>query len=118
MTKRRKNGGRHASVGDDRYINAAVEGVLAAYPGARVIFSRVIPKASKSGKPGTWRPKHPLGSADGGRAILLFSDSCTVEGRVYLSTRHAPFPRGVEQESPLSPRSGGAPDARSNLGID
>ena len=85
MAKHNKNGGRHASVGDDRYINAAMENVLETFPDARVIFSRVIPKASKSGKPGTWKTKRSAPPTDGGLPILLFSYSCTVEARVYMN---------------------------------
>ena len=105
MSKRRKNGGRHASVGDDRYISAAKQGLLETFPAARVIFSRVIPKAAKSGVPGTWRMKHSAALADGGVPVLLFSYSCTVEARVYVGGARTGSPTGVVPRMSVNERS-------------
>ena len=82
MAKAKRHGGRHASVGTDRYVRLALKSFLMSHPGARICFARVQPIVCRAATPGTWKIK-TSDPADGGRAILLFSNSCTVEARAY-----------------------------------
>lgn len=87
MARVKPVGGRHASVGSDRYIQLAAKDFIASYPGARIRFGRVLAMVSKAEVPGTWKLRRSTKFADGGLAILLFSDSCTVQARAYLSVK-------------------------------
>jgi hypothetical protein len=83
MAKNRKLGGRHASIGCDRFIQVAARGALTTLGGVRIHFNAVIGKSSKSHPRGTWALRKAPPSAGGGILVVLYGDPCAVEACVF-----------------------------------
>jgi hypothetical protein len=79
----KKHGGRHGSVGTDWYIKRAEKDIKAHYPGSRIVYGNVKPR-TKAGIPGRWKLRTARASANGGIPVTIFSDSFTLEARLYL----------------------------------
>lgn len=78
-----KPGGRHASVGANRYVREAVKDFQRTHRSARVCFAHVTPVVRKGARPGTWTFKGAP-SAEGGMPLLIFAADFFVEAHAYL----------------------------------
>jgi hypothetical protein len=86
MSRKQKLGGRHASIGEDRFIKAAARDAIAKLGGVRISFAKVIGKSSKSHPRGTWKRKKSSEDAmSGGISIILYGDPFAVEACVFLA---------------------------------
>src|SRR5712671_2845708 len=84
MARKEKLGGRHASIGGDRFIEAAARDAIAKLGGTRISFGRVLGKSSKSHARGTWKLKcSPPGS--GGIQVILYGHPFAVEACIFLA---------------------------------
>lgn len=85
MARKQKIGGRHASVGGDRFIDAAAHDALEKLGGTRISFGRVLGKSCKSHPRGSWKLRHPP-QGSGGIQVLLYGDPFPVEACIFTAS--------------------------------
>jgi hypothetical protein len=86
----KKHGGRHGSVGTDWFVKRAVKDIKARYPGSRIVFGYVKPH-TKGAIPGRWKLRTARASVNGGIPVTVYSDSFTLEARLYLRATRPPI---------------------------
>jgi hypothetical protein len=84
MARKQKIGGRHASIGCDRFIEAAARDAVAKLGGTRISFNRVLGKSSKSHPRGSWKVKCSLWGR-GGVPVILYGDPFAVEACIFFA---------------------------------